>query len=135
MVSVKAAMTASRCSGSGMRVATTTTDTGGAPSVGFSRIRSDSVGEDRPQGGHRREHQRQLALAAGQAGGHPAVGGRQAGLLAHGLLFGTWAYLIVQPASTVNSSPVTYRASSEARNSTALLMSRGSTESTGSVFW
>src|SRR5579859_1003364 len=40
MVSVKAAMTASRCSGSGMIVATTTTDTG-AP----------SVGEDRAQGG------------------------------------------------------------------------------------
>ena len=44
------------------------------------------------------------------------------------------AYRIVQPASTVNSRPVTYRASSEARNSTALLTSRGSMGSTASVF-
>ena len=43
-------------------------------------------------------------------------------------------HLIVLPASTVNSRPVTYRASSEARNSTALLMSRASTVCTGSAF-
>src|SRR5580693_4384472 len=44
------------------------------------------------------------------------------------------AHRVVQPASTVNSRPVTYRASSEARNNTALLTSRGSMGSTASAF-
>jgi hypothetical protein len=40
-------------------------------------------------------------------------------------------HLIERPASTVSASPVTYRDWSEARNSTALLTSSGSTMATG----
>ena len=48
--------------------------------------------------GHRREQQRQLPLASDQVRGDPIVGGRQAEGLGH---------LIVLPASTVSSRPVT----------------------------
>ena len=41
---------------------------------------------------------------------------------------------MVLPASTVKESPVTYRDSSEARKSTALLMSSGLTNLTGRAF-
>ena len=44
------------------------------------------------------------------------------------------AYLIRAPASTGKVTPVMYRASSEARKSTALLMSTGSTHGIGSAF-
>ena len=43
-------------------------------------------------------------------------------------------YLMTMPASTGSATPVTYRASSEASHSTALLMSTGSTQGIGSAF-
>src|SRR5438309_1727662 len=44
------------------------------------------------------------------------------------------SYLMVAPASTDSTAPVMYRDSSDARNSTALLMSAGSTQGIGSTF-
>src|SRR4029077_3194261 len=43
-------------------------------------------------------------------------------------------YLLTMAASTGSATPVTYRASSEASHSTALLMSAGSTQGIGSAF-
>ena len=56
-----------------------------------------SLQDDVPARGHRREHQRQLALAADQVRGHPVVGGREVRTCAH---------LTSEPASMGSVTPV-----------------------------